>query len=429
MALLDLSLVTETLVRLVDESIKASAAWPMGQTADVSSLPPDRLAGDNALGIYLYHLTEDAAYKNQIWPGRPQPPMRFTPMGLNLYYVVSAHSELNLSLGPYREQLLMGLAVKALHDWPVIDEATVVNGVAILHANLRDADNRLRLELRHVPPNEAVSYWTAGSHPLRLSCYYECRVVLLEPEEPEGGAGRVLLYGIQTFVGGLPRLETSRSKITFRLPNETSDRVVEVQPALAAPRIGAVPGDEVVFHGVNLAGDSVSLLIRSRDWDDPVALDPAWGVVSGGDRIFITVQTTASGRAVLPGPYTGIAKVVRNFTLPDGTTRAIEQLSNETPFTVVPAVTAFSAVVGGVFTVTGGTFQHADLDPGAVRAYLADVQLVEGSSGSLNPGEYAITGPTAIEMRLPAGAIPGTFLPVRIVVNGAESPPRWIQVP
>jgi hypothetical protein len=428
MALLDVSLVTETLVKLVDESIKVSPAWPGGQTADVSSLPPDQLAGDNALGIYLYHLCEEAAYKNQMWPTRPQPPMRFSPMGLNLYYVVSARSALTASLGPYREQLLMGLTVKALHDWPIIDDATIINGVSILHANLRDADNPLKIELRHVPANEAVSYWTAGSNPLRLSAYYEVRVVLLEPEEPATGGGRVLLYSVRAMVGGQPHLETSRSQVRFRIPGETADRVVEVQPALAAPATGATSGTEITFMGINLTGDNVSLSIRARAWSDAVPLDAPWGVVSGGDRIFATAQTTASGRAVLPGPYTAFARVVKSLTQPDGTTTTVEQLSNDVPFTMVPAVTSFSAVVGGVFTTVGATFQHADLDPGAVRVYIGEAQLSAGTSGSLLPGEFAVTGPAAIEMRFPAAAIAGTFVPVRIMVNGAESLPKWIQV-
>jgi hypothetical protein len=427
-ALLDVSLVTQTLVTLVDESIKASSAWPSGPTADVSSLPPDQLTGENALGIYLYHLAEEAAYKNQTWPGRPAAPIRFSPMGLNLYYVVSARSTLNASLGPYREQLLMGIAVKALHDWPVVDDGTFVNGVQVLQKDLRDADNPLKIEMRHVPPNEAVSYWTAGSSPLRLSAYYEVRVVLLEPEEPATAGGRVLLYGIQSFVSGQPHLDATRSRVTFRIPGETTDRVVDAQPALAAPAIPPTPGMEITFLGVNLSGGGVSMSVRARGWPNAVPLDPAWGVVAGSDRLFATAQTTASGRAVLPGPYTALARVSRTMTLPDGTTKTIEQFSNEVPFTIVPAVTAFSAIVGGVFTVAGGTFQHADLDPDAVRAYIGETVLVTGTAGSLNPAEFAIVGPTSIQMRFPATAIAGTFLPVRIVVNGAESLPKWIQV-
>ena len=387
-----------------------------------------RFSGDNALGIYMYHLGEEAAYKNQTWPGRPQPPMRFSPMGVNLFYVVSARSALGASLGPYREQLLMGLAVKALHDRPIIDDTTVVNGVSVLHADLRGADNPLKIELRHVPPNEAVSYWTAGSNPLRLSAYYEVRVVLLEPDEPTTPAGRVLLPLVQTFVGGQPRLEASRSIVAFRIPGESADRVVEAQPALAAPALVGAPGSEITFMGVNLGGDAVSLSIRAQSWPDAVPLDAAWGVAAGGDRIFATAQPSASGRAVLPGAYTAVARVVRTVPLPDGTVKTVEQLSNQVPFTIVPAVNAPGLVAGGVFTVTGGTFAHPDIDPAAVRAYLGETQLVAGTAGSLAPGEFAVTGPTTIEMRFPTAAIVGTFLPVRVVVNDAESHPRWIEV-
>jgi hypothetical protein len=427
-ALLNLAFVTATLVKLVEESIKASGLMPAGQTADVSNLPPDLLAGDNALGIYLYHLCEDAAYKNQTWPGRPQPPMRFTPMGLNLYYVVSARSALSAALGPAREQLLMSVAVKALHDWPRIDAATTVNGVSILHGSIKDTDNPLKIELRHVPPNEAVSYWTAGSNPLRLSAYYEVRVVLLEPDEPTTGGGRVLSYGIQTFLGGQPRLEASRSTVRFRVPGESADRVVEAQPAIAFPAIAGQQGTEVAFVGLNLTGGSVSLWIRARSWDDAVALDSSWGVVAGVDRIFATTRTSAAGRAVLPGPYTASARITKTFSPPGGSTKVIEQVSNEIPFTIVPAVHSFSAVAGGVFTVTGGPFQHVDLDPKTVHAYIGGTQLVVGPAGALPPGRFAVTGPTTIEMRFPVDVVAGTFVPVRIVINGAESAPNWIQV-
>ena len=169
MALLDLSRVTKTLVKLIEESVKASPVWPAAQTLFVTGLPPDKLTGDNAVGVYLYHLAEEGTLRSQVWPGRPLAPPRFSPMALNLYYVLSAHSDVEGTGASYREQLLMGLAVKALHDYPTIDAATKIGGVSILDPGLAEGDNTLRISLRLVPPNEAVSYWTAGSQPLRLS--------------------------------------------------------------------------------------------------------------------------------------------------------------------------------------------------------------------------------------------------------------------
>jgi hypothetical protein len=349
-------------------------------------------------------------------------------MGLNLFYVLSAKSSLleegNPNLAPFREQLLMGLAVKALHDNPIVDDATTVGGVPVMPAAMRNAENLLRIELRNVSPNEAVSYWTAGSSPLRLCAYYEVRVVLLEPEQPPTAAGRVYLYHVLTFVSGLPRLATSRSVIAFTIPGEGAPRTVEVQPAQCAP------GTELVLLGVNLAGDRVSLLVRASGWDEPVEADPGWGVGVAGDRMFATVRATVGAATVLPGTYGAAVTVVRSFIGPQGSTHEVAQTSNETPFTVMPGVTAISAVSAtGVFTMTGGVFQDPGLPQGSVRVFIGDAQLRAGSGGALDPAQFAVLDPARIEVRLPAELLSGAQLPVRILINGAESPPRWVAVP
>jgi hypothetical protein len=153
-------------------------------------------------------------------------------------------------------------------------------------------------------------------------------------------------------------------------------------------------------------------------------------VAVSGDRLFATVRTTVGSATVLPGTYSAAARVVRFFTGPQGTTQEVAQTSNETPFTVTPGVTAISAVSSlGVFTVTGGIFQDPELAPASVRAFVGDAQLAAGTAGALDPGQFAVLDPTRIEVRLPDGVLPGVQLPVRILINGAESPPRWVAVP
>src|SRR5262249_9867439 len=85
MPLLDISLVTRTLVSLIDKHVKASSAWS-GATLRVVPQPPDKLVGQNTIGLYLYHVGEDAHYKNLPVVENNSLPLRFTPMGLNLYY-------------------------------------------------------------------------------------------------------------------------------------------------------------------------------------------------------------------------------------------------------------------------------------------------------------------------------------------------------
>lgn len=339
MALLDISLVTRSLQKLVQKYIEASDAWSGSLTVSIS--PPDKLTGDNTVGLYLYHIAESPDTRNLPAPSGNTPPIRYTPMGLELFYQLTAHSEqAEEDSATEREQLMMGLAMKALRDFPVIDDSTVVinkkrnpsERTQILHAALRGEENRLRIVLQSIPHNEAVSYWTAGSSPLRLAAYYRVAVVLLEPEEPTALAGRVLDYGIQTFVGLGPRLDGSENILTFTVPGQQASQQLKVRPA-------QVPvGSEVVFTGANLTGDETRLLLRNNRWQESQQAGPAWRVSSPtGGRLLATVRSTIGNETVLPGMYSAQVEVVERHRLPDGSERVFEHRSNETPFAIAPA--------------------------------------------------------------------------------------------
>lgn len=420
MALLDLSLVTKTLVKALDESFKESPVAPKAPAplVTITSLPPDRLP-DNSCGIYLYHVVEETALRNQPWPGRPMSPIRFSPLALNLHYIVCAHSTTDSEEGPYREQLIMGIALKALHDFPVLDDTTLINGVPVMAVDLIGDENKLRISLRHVPVTEAVGYWTAGSHPLRLCAYYEVSVALVEPREPTTAGSRVLAYGVETFIGGLPRLHASRSTITFMIPTETTARTVEVQPAQVAI------GDTVALIGSGLGGGTLEVRVRGEGWAGPRTVGAGWGVNGLGDTVFATVQADADGEPVLPGAYAASVVSTRTTALPDGTTKSFTVASNETPFQVVPRVALGAVSPTGVFTITGERFAPAD----HTRVSVGAEQLSVKAGATLAPSEYEVISETSIEVRLPAALVPGTFLPVRVTIRGAESPPKWVQVP
>jgi hypothetical protein len=424
MALLDLSLVTRSLVTLIREHAQSSPAWTSVQPPNVVPQPPDRLEGTDVIGLYLYHVSEDAHYKNLPPPGNDRPPIRYTPMALNLFYQVTPHHEQESDTSTYREQLLLGLAVKALRDYPCIDDTTRINGTDILHADLRGDDNRFRIVLQPIPHNEAVSYWTAGSSPLRLAAYYQVSVILLEPEETNVRSGRVLTYGVHTFTHGAPHLTGSRNTLTFTIPGETDPRTIELQPA-AAPY-----GGRVDFLGSDLAGDETTLVLKHLEWDDSVDADAAWGVAATDDRAMAVVQPEASGRDVLPGIYSARIRVSTHRTMPHGQIRTLANTSNATPFTVSPRIDAVGAPnANGEFTVDGAVFDHPDLETGDVQVYVGDARLTESGGGALNAGEFAISSSTQLSIRLPAGLVPGAVVPLRILVNDAESPPRWVTVP
>jgi hypothetical protein len=439
MSILDLSLVTTTLLRLMKARVDPlwaslfppSPPNPPPPTITYSGVSSDKLSGDQALGMFLYYANEDPHFKNLPPVYQDQPPVRFTPMGLQLQYQLLAHAT---DLGDpdaavVRLQRLFGLALKTLHDFPSLDRNSQIGGALIFPPELQGTDNVLRISLKNIPANELTGFWTSGTQAVRLAAYYEVTATLLEPDRPMTSGGRVYRYGVQIFVNGAPHLDSSRATVTFRLPGETTDRTAEVRPGE-----GAI-GEGIVFEGTDLSGDVTTLLIKRIGWDEPEEVGSEWGVIAGTDTIFSVIQSKAGFQDIVPGFYTAAARVARFRLMPDGTTRAFAQQSNEVPFTVTPTIStpAYNAVataVANVVTVTGGIFQHADVLPENVRVIVGPEPVPLEPTLALTAGHFEIVNPTQIRIRFPvAGLAPGATLPLRVIVNGAEHSPRWVRVP
>ncbi len=426
MALLDLSLVTRALVTLVREFIAASPQWTSPTPPNVFPQPPDALT-DNSLGLYLIHVSEDPHYKNQPPAGLGDPPVRFTPMALDLTYQVVAHSTNGEHQGTYAEQMLLGLAMKAMHDYPVLTDATQLLSkggglVDVFPTDLKGHANVVRIALLPVTHAEAMSLWAGQSRPPRLAVYYQVSVVMLQPETVQGIASRVLRFGVNTFTAGPPFLDGSLNSLTFTYPGEPA-RTLEIEPAEAPA--GDPTGGLVTFTGANLAGDAVALLLQGLQWSGPV--DTGWTVKVSAAGAAATVQEQAGGNTVVPGVYSAQVRVTRRLPLPDGTFRLVNQNSNATPFTVVPRIDSVGAPPG-IIDVAGFVFADPDIPGGAVQVHVGDQQLAPAAGPSPNPGEFVIAGAKKIQLQLPSG-LPSGPAPLKVVVRGAQSPPRWIVVP
>jgi hypothetical protein len=433
MALLDLSLVTQALVELLKAHIGHSAGWPFATYGAplVTAQPPDQVAA-GTLGVYLYHITEEVHLKNQAPVGRDAPPVRFTPMGLSLYYQISA---LGTGVGEQitkQEQTYIGCALKALHDFPVIDDHTTVARrppqppLEVLAAvGLDGAGNKLRIALQPIAYTEATTFWNAASQVPRLAIYYQVSVILLPPDKPASVSGRVFQYGIQTFVGGAPRLDGSQNTLDVQVPG------LPAQALVARPAEVPVSG-QVIFTGYNLSGDATRLLLQHFRWRDRVEVDASWGVVAADDRVYATVQAQADGRDIVPGLYSARVKVVRRRALPDGSMRDFGVVSNDTPFSIAARIDNLS-FAADIATVTGYVFAQPDpaepaFPPDGVQLCVGDTVLTEVPAApppALAPGQFVVDDPRTLRFRLPAGAAPGKAVSLRLFVLGAESPPRW----
>jgi hypothetical protein len=368
-------------------------------------------------------------------------------MGLNLYYQLTAHSDLEHTPGTFREQLMLGCAIKALHDYPVIDDSTKINGLKILDAGLAGAGNRLRIVLQPIPHNEAVSYWTAGSHSLRLAAYYQVSVVLLEPEDSMSRVARVLSYGVYTFVGGAPRLDSSQNTLSFKLPEETVSREIELRPAQVPPSnlpTAQVPlSSHLNLLGSGLAANGTSLFLKNIRWEAPKNADKNWETTATNDRVSALVRETIAGESVFPGIYSALVEVTRRRTLPDGSIRDFKHLSNECPFVITPRIKITKPLnVNDEWTIEGYIFKDpsppSPPPPGAppaipaiseVQVYVGVFKLELNKTGSIKAGEFRIVNASELKLRLPTTLdLNQQNHPIRVFVNGAESPPEWIDV-
>lgn len=173
----DLSVVTDTLKGLIDAEWPDASLWTPATplfAVDVTGLSPDAVRqGQGAqLSLYLYHVEEDKATESLFWSAQAQsaggPPLRYQPLALDLYYLLSAYAEGNY----IHEQQAMSIAMRVFHENPV------VSGVG---ADGRPWQVTVTLERRSY--DELSRLWQATTSALRLSAVYRASVALLEPEQ------------------------------------------------------------------------------------------------------------------------------------------------------------------------------------------------------------------------------------------------------
>ncbi len=449
MALRDISNVTSTLINLIDRVFRVPGSWPSINIPAVLAYPPVRTTS-NGIGIFLYHITEDSHYKNLPAPGGNTPPVAYTSMGLTLHYQLSCYqSDANASGGQdvLMEQQMMAVAMKGLHDYPNINDTTVVKGALdvvdnpitspVFPLDIRGRSNRFRIVYKPVSPQEAIGYWTPGEANLNLAAYYEVSVVLLEPEVAQIRKGRVFEYNIFTTISGHPKLIGSSNLVSFISPIDNQSRDLIFQPAQVPPApSGALPPDptpyQLVLNGVNLS-DVTLELIHSK-WDEPgiVRAPEGWALEQSANEIRVAVRESvwfngaATTRPLLPDIY-----AVRVSHTEAG---RITEYSNQCPFTVVPRIdsTLNVPLAAGVNIPLAGylfTFLDSGIEQLKLNLYIGPDRLEQKLAGPLDgDGQFRVIDANNMEFRLPVGVTSGDRLPLRLFVNGVESPPRWIEV-
>lgn len=414
MPIVDLSDVTDALRTLIAEGIAASAAWSPNPAPDVEPIPPEAMSSEG-LTLHLYGLGENATAANR--PGRTAD----LPLGLDLHYQLVAHGGGNNPTAATirREQLLLGLAMRVLHDVPRLEAGVSVNGVDVFGASGIPGGNTMSITLRKLEPEQAITWWTASTIGPRAAAYYTVSVVLVQEQPSPVSGPPVLAREVFGFVGSAPHLVSSAATHQIARPG-TAPVPVRSSPAQVLPG-GTF---EVLGHGF---GPDVGVRVRAEGWESYGQLGGATVRTGDGIEILTTgLDPQVEGRPVVPGVMRVRAVRLEERLLTDGSTREFTFESNDTVITVVPDV---GAITPGVpFTIDGGPFEGPGIDPADVRLAVGPDELTRTGAAPA-AGEFRIVDRSTIELVPLSLGGSGTVERLRLLVNGAECLPTWFVAP
>jgi hypothetical protein len=466
MPMLDLSQATVALQRLLELCLPLIEPSLTGAIS-ISTLPPERTQGGvNQLSLYCYHVSPDPSNRYRPRQASGPRPIATSPLTLILNYIVTAHTLVETEFNALAEQRLLGYAMKAFHDFPVIDDSTRIAGQFVLPDAIRGQNNSLSIAQLRLTAGESLNYWANENQiTVKPSCYYEVAAVELEPEPPDRLPGIVIQVGGFVFPKNMPTISASSSQVAFDRPISLGggDGVMTASPARIGP-VSALPPHANVMRltGHALAtGSARRLHISHPFWTRQfpggrVALDLSlngglgWALSVADEEVTVTLgndlraSPPEGGASVdlslYPGSYLAAWEIERRVER-DGLNEALSERSNTAPFMVYPRITS-SLRDNGTGQVTlsfGGSWllnrgRPAPTDPALApeldiglsvdgRAYA----LVSGVAPS-GPGTFVIDDHTLTYAPSPPADTTGEHA-VRVVVDGADSQPFWIVVP
>ena len=167
----------------------------MADLVPVTLAPPDvTVAGVSGkrLNVYLYQVTESCNLKNQEIPGQG-PPSAYDhpPLSLDLHYLLTAHGSADTASNADLEaQLVLGDAMRVLHDFPIVTDSLQITrsavgtvGDPILDPSLQNQLEEVKIALEPVALEDLAKLWTALPQArFRRSVTYLVSVVQIESE-------------------------------------------------------------------------------------------------------------------------------------------------------------------------------------------------------------------------------------------------------
>ncbi|KIG17893.1 hypothetical protein DB30_02516 [Enhygromyxa salina] len=456
-------MVTTGLMKLLGDNINKNI--DSGANVTVTAEPPDKVGSvTNKISLYMYHVAEEAYYKNMEGPGSNPRSIARTPMGLCLFYILTAHHESSEpEFDPLTQQRIMGYALKTIHDYPVLFDSTKIDDETILPSALVGHNNPVQIIMRPTAPEDAIAFWgTEDQQTARLSAYYEVRVMLLEPDAPTNMPAPVLSLGTFLYQMGSPHFECTQSELPFTLPAAAGGgaQLVQASPARVSGDSADPVRNRLELLGHNLlSGQSRQLWLRNQRWTGvaqpdgtggPVPVDlqiaanglAGWALTTtdsqlqldiGKQLTFINELDAPTVLDVFPGIYTAFLSVTLEQRMVGGQLVPITNDSNEVALVVIPRIKNVVQV--------GTNRLELEIEP-TFALDDSDIELsviVDGQvyvAQALNPvedldeaGQFEVDSPTKLTLQALFDTTEAGDHATRIIVNGAESAPFWTELP
>jgi hypothetical protein len=265
------------------------------------------------VNLFLYQTHFNTAWRNLDLPRQTRPgETGHPPLALDLLYLITAYekTEGDSTLLAHR---LLGRAMRALHDHPVLGAAEIE--AALAGSELQNQIERVRITPHPMSAEELSKLWVIFQTEYRISAAYQVSAVLIESTRPSRAPLPVLTRGPDD-AGAVvqPNL----------IPPYPAIESVEPPPPLRSAVLNTV----LTIEGRHLDGNTVSVRASHRVLPDPVplTLEPNPTATQVQARI-------PSQPANYPAGFYSLQVVVRR----QGET--FDRATNELPFALAPRIT------------------------------------------------------------------------------------------
>jgi hypothetical protein len=409
---LALGAVTAVLKDLLDKAVVGQAIGAIGGDVSVSALPPDRIrtdeTEDNRLNLFLYRVSPNSGWSNFGLPSRNGGErLSNPPLALDLHYLLTAYGSRD-----FHAEVLLGFAMQALHETPVLPRDAVRAALsslppelaALSGSGLAEQVELVKITQEALNPEEMSRLWSALQTRYRPTACYRASVVLVESKLPTKAPLTVLTRGRPDPDLGRDEGVISQPDLLPPFPTLFAATPPTRQPAVRM-------GETLTFAGHHLEGDRVTVHFTHAHSSEALEL-PTSDTTSTGFRVQIPPDP-APGPVAQASPQNpdkwragvyGAAAVIRSA---EGTKRS----TNELPVVLAPRMDSIGAeATEGAVTLTVRCSPKVRKDQRATLV-VGDWEI------PAEPFEPEKTG----ELTFRSSDLPGGEQWVRLRVDGAES--------